>query len=376
MESKDKSLQSACMNDAEVSAFLRRGLDPTRFLECADHIAACLTCCQKLARQGDVAVAKSYFEQGLAPLVDHVPEDGIQRYVCGRLGLTRIREIDSHLAACSQCADEVRDLRGFIASLHQPHPFFLTRQFMAVASVAALALLLIVIAIFTLRRPRELIVLNDASGRVVLDARGGLEGVGHIDPDQEKAVMQAVTQQRLSFPPSLQEISGKPGALMGIAEPAAFRLQSPVGIVVQSSRPTLSWTTDPQSIGYRVILKDESGGQIVKSVLLHTTSWTVSSDLERGHTYVWQIVSSRKRGEEVTAPQPPASAAKFIVLDESTNTRLQRLPPSHLVRAVLYANAGLLGDAHRELTALQLANPDVPLLRTFVDEIQQAHADE
>ena len=86
-------------------------------------------------------------------------------------------------------------------------------------------------------------------------------------------------------------------------------------------------------------------------------------------------LSSRKNGEEVIAPRPPAAAAKFIVLDKSTIFKLQHLPSSHFVRAVLYANAGLMDDANRELAAVREANPQSQLVRNLSDQLRQARTD-
>jgi len=376
MEPKDKSLRSVCMNDAEITAFRHRDLNGPRFLECADHIEHCDACREKLARQADLAAARSQFEQDLAPFVDHISDDEIQLYVSGQLGLTRIRELDGHLARCAQCADEVRDLTAFVGSLNSRRTFFLAPRFLTGVGVAA-AMLIVALATFIwLRQPSQVVALNDASGKLALDAHGRLTGAGPLDADQQRTVVQVLTQQKLSLSASLQPIRGTSSALMGAAERPLFRLVSPLGTVVQSSRPTLLWTTVPESTGYKVVVKDESVNARVESPLLHTTSWTVPTDLERSHTYVWQVVCSRKVGGDVIAPEPPASPARFIVLDESTNAKLQHLPPSHLVRAVLYANAGLLDDANRELNALEKVNPESPLLRSLRDQLQQLHTSE
>jgi hypothetical protein len=373
MKPKDAMSQSACMTDVEMSAFLRRELDGPRFLACADHIAECEACRDKLVRRQDLAAVKSQFERDIGPFVEHVPEDEIQQYVSGRLAHARIREIDRHLARCTQCAGEIRDLRNFAAEMPPAHAFFLSKSFMAVAAVV---LVVVAVAFLSLRRPREVVVLNDVYGRVSLDQRGALSGTGLLTADQQQAVRQALTQQNLSFPASLQAIHEEPGTLMGAAESAPFRLLAPIGAVVRSSRPTLSWSSDPKSVSYRVTLKDQNTGEIIQSPELQTTSWTLSTDLERNHTYVWQVVSSQKQGEAVIAPQPPAPPAKFIVLDAATNSKLQQLPPSHFVRAVLYANAGLLDDANNELMELQKLNPQSPLVRNLLDQLRQVRANE
>jgi hypothetical protein len=365
------------MNDAEIAAFLRRHLEGPRFLECALHLAECDTCREKLAREQDLGAMKVGFETYLSPFAEHIPENEIGSYVSGRLGPTRMREMDGHLKKCAQCAGEVRDLRKFTGSLRSDRAFlFLPRKFMARATIAAAALAVAILAFIAFRRPSEVVSLIDTSGRISLDSHGAVRGDGKLDRDQQNAVRQALAQQKLSFPDALRSLHGEGGTLMGAAESIPFRLESPIATVVQSSRPTLSWTSDSESMAYIVTVKDQNSGEVVKSSLLKTTYWTVPTDLERSHTYIWQVVSSRKHGEEVIAPPPLAPAAKFIVLDESTNSKLQHLPPSHLVRAVLYADAGLLDDANRELTMLQNANPKSSLVRNLSDQLRQARSSE
>jgi len=370
MEPKDQRLQ--CMSDVEIGAFLRRELEGPRFLECVEHIASCDACRRKLARGHDLAATKLRLERDLSPLVEHVNEEEVQQYVAGRLSLARIREIDGHLTRCPQCAAEIRDLRNFVTS-QSTSVFFLPKWFMVGASATLVA---IIIAVVSLRRAPEVVSLNDGAGRITLDAHGNLRGVGPLGPDEENIVKQALLQQKLPFPASLQALQEQPGTLMGSEELAPFRLETPVGTAVQNVRPTLSWTADPESAGYRVTIKDENTGEVIQSLLIQATSWTTSRDLERGHVYVWQVISSRRRGQEAIAPNPASPPAKFIVLDTSMNSKLQKLPPSHLVRAVLYANAGLVDDANRELTELQKLDSQSPVVRNLLEQVRRTRANE
>jgi hypothetical protein len=373
MEKRDKNLQHSCLNEAEIGAFLQRDLEGPRFLECVEHIAQCDTCRERLALRQDLAAAESRLEQELSPFVDHTSEDEVQKYVSGKLGLTRIREIDAHIARCAQCAEEIRDLRDFVVVSQPVSGFFFSRRFMIPAAVALTAL---AIAFVSLRRPRDVVSLNDGSGRITLDERGTLKGVGSLDSGERNTVRETLVQQRLSFPASLRAIREESGTLMGATEPAPLQLKSPIGTVVQSDRPTLSWTSDPQSTGYIVTVRDQNNGQIITSPRMQSTAWTVLPELERSHTYVWQVLSSRNNGQQVIAPRPPAAAAKFIVLDETTNSKLQHLPASHLARAVLYANAGLLDDVSFELAALREANPQSQLVRSLSEQLQQVRGNE
>lgn len=358
------------MNEVEIGAFLRRELEGPRFLECVEHIGGCDDCRGKLAQRKDLAAAKLQLEGDLSPFVEHISEEEVQQYVTGRLSLDRIREIDGHLAQCSHCAAEIRDLKDF-ATAQPTRTFSPPRWFMVAASAA---LVVVVIAFVSLRPPRDVVSLNDEPERISLDEHGILNGVGTLAPDEKELVKQALIQQRLSFPASLLELQEQPGTLMGIVESAPFRLEAPVGTAVRSNRPTLSWTADSESAGYKVTIKDQNAGTAIESDLLQTTSWTIPRALDESHVYVWQVASLRKDNNEIVAPQPPAAPAKFVVLDSSANSKLQQLPPSHLVRAVLYANAGLLDDANQELDVVQKANPQSALVQHLLDQVRQTRA--
>ena len=81
--------------------------------------------------------------------------------------------------------------------------------------------------------------------------------------------------------------------------------------------------------------------------------------LPRGRTYTWQVVAE-SAGRRLVAPAPPEPDVRFRVLDASRAEALSAARSrraSHLVLGVLYAEAGLIDDAHRELLALHRDNP-------------------
>jgi len=79
--------------------------------------------------------------------------------------------------------------------------------------------------------------------------------------------------------------------------------------------------------------------------------------------------------ESITAPQPPEPEARFLVLDALTLERIEetrrRTSRSHLVLGILYAEAGLLDDAERELTALATLNPGVALPKGLLADLRE-----
>ncbi len=128
--------------------------------------------------------------------------------------------------------------------------------------------------------------------------------------------------------------------------------------MVLETRPTLRWSPLPGATIYVVTLQDQATGQAISSVSLTRTEWVPDQALTRGTTYAWQVAASGSGGAETVVPRPPDPPARFRVLGASDAEHFQTLPASHLVRGVLYANAGLLDDAERELAALSAQNPN------------------
>jgi len=103
------------------------------------------------------------------------------------------------------------------------------------------------------------------------------------------------------------------------------------------------------------------------------TAWTVTPPLARGQSYSWQV-KAIKDGQQFQAPKPPAPQARFRVLggqqaDEIVRAR-RSYGSSHLVLGLMYARAGLLDEAARELRALQSANPNSDVARRLLASIQ------
>ena len=102
-------------------------------------------------------------------------------------------------------------------------------------------------------------------------------------------------------------------------------------------------------------------------------SWTATQSLSRGQVYSWQV-KAVKDGQEVTVPRPPAPQAKFRVIDQGRLNEIlaaeQAYGSSHLTLALLYARAGLLKEAERQLLVLQSANPRSEIVRKLLRQLR------
>lgn len=215
------------------------------------------------------------------------------------------------------------------------------------------------------------LALNDASGRVTLDATGNVGGLGSISPSSVQAVKQALTTGRVEVP-QLSELIGKKSTLLGTDESDAFLLLSPVGTITRTARPTLRWRQLTGATSYTVAILDADFNVVANSPSLARTSWSPPHALELGRVYSWQVTAV-KDGKEIISPSAPAPEARFKVLDKATANELshvERVAGSHLVRGTLYARAGVLDDAERELRVLLEDNPNSPIARKLLQSVR------
>lgn len=85
---------------------------------------------------------------------------------------------------------------------------------------------------------------------------------------------------------------------------------------------------------------------------------------------MWQVEGSVD-GRVVVAPSPPAPPATFSVVPHTDAERLARAPESHLIRGILYANAGVLDQAAEELEQLRAQNPESEAVRQLLAQLHR-----
>jgi hypothetical protein len=219
-------------------------------------------------------------------------------------------------------------------------------------------------------RPAQL-QIADGNGRVTVSEQGRVSGLD-APPAVIERVEAALGSRRLAVG-EVAELGGARGALMGQSPtPGGFGLVSPVGVVVESTRPRLRWDELPGASVYEVTILGLDLVPMVTSQAVHGAEWTPPADLPRGRTYVWQV-AALKAGTRVIAPAPPAPEARFHVLDAARAQRLDdvRRTSSRLALAVLLADAGLVDDSRRELLALRAQNPESEVVQSLLDSLPQ-----
>lgn len=186
-----------------------------------------------------------------------------------------------------------------------------------------------------------------------------------------EAVAQIVARPSLDAPPVFLALQPVMPRLRGPEPPEVGRVVAPLAVIVESSRPELTWTLPAG--GTAVASLYDGAALIEASPPLHDTRWRPSHDLPRGRVYAWQVEVVH-RGETSILPPPSAPPARFAVLGAAEAAELARArvmtPNDHLLLAVLSARAGLQAEAEHELQALVAQRPADPLPRALLASVQ------
>lgn len=362
----------------------------------------------------------------------HLSSERLAIYVAG--GFDEIdRELaESHFEVCPQCAAQAQGLRAQTArdveavgrssalTGAQAPPGALSAQLMATSgpaslrsrfplpplalkvagAVAMLALLVLAFALWFRDKKEEsavvvqppapapsipnsathpppeappapiLLELKDGGGTITLDLRGNFVGLDSLSPPDQQRVKAALETREVQISKTIKELRDSSAPTMGGSGGGALALLSPAGAVVASRRPTFRWRPLNGATSYQITITDPAAGyrEVVSSPQLQGRKWTADRPLERGRVYTWQITARAGDGE-VKSPE-----AKFKVLAPAAAGALARVNRIYagrrLALGLLYAEAGLLDDAERELKALVVANPQTPIAKSLLRDLR------
>ena len=406
------------LSQTQLAGYSGRTLYPDELLAVDSHLASCDECHERLTRIkpgtsiecGEERFHLDY-DQHLVPYVEGTAKE-IDREI-----------VDSHVAQCSRCADELSDLLAFkdqpVATLSSearkpsgrkqwlPQWRLLPSPVFAAAVVIAVFVLTLAVIWWTkyptarpvekvetkpspapttetapstpelAKQPREepLIVLNDAGRQVTVNQQGRLEGLNELSPDLRESVEKALATRQLRASPALTGwTTGAANLRSGLEQQSTFAPLNPTDVVVETDRPTFRWRPLEAVRDYVVTVYDDKLRQVATSGPVNGTEWTTPTALTRGVTYSWQI-SALKDGEKVISPKPPLPEARFRILDQSAVVELARLKKSagssHLVMGVFYWKHGLIEKSVREFRALAKANPNSAAVKELLASIRR-----
>jgi hypothetical protein len=400
------------LSQKQVEDYSLHQLGAAELLAVSDHLGACEVCRVRVegALSGDVAFLalhdEAFSENGFDSA--HLTAGQTADYVDQSLAGEALQMVDDHLSGCEHCALAVADLRAFrneiapsldrrygpvseggwrqrFASLFKvgPVPAF---------GAAALAVLVVATIAWLVWRTQgekapEVVAVSSPTPPVSqpspspepsLQPPPAQEVVaqlndGEVPPAYQNRVKEVLTSQRIGRSSQLQGLTRPSSTLMGSNNQPEFSVLEPTGSVSLTDRPAFRWSEMEGATGYVVEVYDDQFKLAASSPQLTNRSWTIPQPLPRGKVYSWQV-KAIKDGQEITWPRPPAPQAKFRILDQSKANELARArraySSSHLTLGLLYADAGLLREAEHEFRLLLRANPNSPLARTLLRQVQ------
>jgi anti-sigma factor RsiW len=113
---------------SQVRAYVRGALHPSTLVGIDDHLENCAACKAALARESDASFGAEAFARALAapetrPESPHLTFDHLRGAVDGTLTAPDRDWVEAHQALCMMCAQELRDLERFAATLpERPAP--------------------------------------------------------------------------------------------------------------------------------------------------------------------------------------------------------------------------------------------------------------
>ena len=369
----------------QLAGYSGRTLDSDELLAVDRHLASCDACHKRLP---DVALRPS-LASGEAPF--HLDYDQhLEPYVDGNANDIDREIVDSHVAECFKCADELKDLLAFkdqpavaitgddaVTSSRWkewlPQWPLLSNPRFATAGVITVILAIAVLLWTAYRASRRvehagtgsseaekqqqavqkeqpppastehknspsdqptpsreepLITLNDAGRQILVNQRGQLEGLDELPPELKENVERALATRRLRDSPALTGWSTGAGALRGELENQnTFAPLEPMDVVIETDRPKFRWQALEGARQYVVTIHDAKLREVASSGPIEGTEWIARNSLDRGVTYSWQI-SALKDGKTVVSPKPPLREARFRILDQRATVSLAKLKKS------------------------------------------------
>ena len=419
------------LSELDLKKYVERQMSGAELLAFDAHMSECDPCADKMADHSSAAVISSDILIGDAGIDEHLRYEQFEQYVDGELDAVDMEIVEVHRGVCDFCSDQINELVRLRATLEigndssqssaVPTPPYFTfwerlraGWYLKIAAPAFGIVLLGAVLWFAWLSPnmsrievaevrdptpgrgnsniaeinlepdgqtnsnqilsQSVTSLSDGGSRIEMDAAGKITG---LNASQfENRVKSALSTQNIEISPAAKELRSQSGVLMGDASPGvSFPLTTPVGKVIQTDRPQFRWRELKDAESYVVTIFDSNFNKVAESPSLRQAAWTTGTPLKRGAVYQWQVTAI-KDGQEIKSPVRPAPDARFKVLDVAAANDIaaakRQSGNSHLLLGILYANAGLIDDAERELQALVQKNPSSDVARRLLNKVRAA----
>ncbi len=338
----------------QASAWRDRSAEAEELLLLDDHLAGCAEC-RALVAQGlesSVLQVRKQFSS------DHLTDAQLDDFALRR---PLPADVMRHIDECDDCRLDADDLRRHADSAPEvrtgkpegkARPAIPSWLRSVAAAIAITALGLSVWLALNRRKTGEPEARPAAS-----DPRD--EFASNIPAPYREEVLAAMKSGKLDIPASIAATAAGPIQLRSaeVARPS-FHVVSPLATAVVEDTPLFRWTPVAGAT-FTVSVYDDQFRLVTKSRALKETAWRPDRSLARGAVYRWEVKMVSGEHTE-SAPGTTEPEATFSVLGDADARRLAdaraAMSNEPLAMGILYANAGALDDARRELSAAALGS--------------------
>ena len=300
----------------------------------------------------------------------HLRPEIVFGYRRGLLTAAELRDLDSHLAVCATCRQQLAAAMGVSTgsaaaaleeTLTEARPTAKSSSFLWYAAAAVLAVALGLSAWFAIghREPSKQIAMVTGGNQAML-------------AEEQRKVDAALRSGNILLPDFMKDLRPKREVLMGAPSAARMELVTPASTAVATPRPIFRWTSLGEKWKYRVRVFAPGFQLVAESPEISADEWTSAVDLPSGVNLEWQV-NALLGDERLTFPQPPALPPRFRVLDPSTIARIKQVAAqpgvTDLMVAIEWAEAGAIDDARRALEMALHADPQKPDVQRLLDSL-------
>lgn len=424
--------RSEHLSDDDINRYLNKRMSAADALAADDHLSACANCRERFLDPATVEATYGFVRCAIDSVAEpaaeyHTLYEDMAAYVDGDLGSREREHLLSHLENCVECDAAVAELQGMreaiasdlgggvavepgitvraVAALGKPSPRIVVPIMIVLLLVAGLGwigtrrfrsalnemraevdrlqgendrLQEVVkesrteVTVLGLRLDGA-VVLRDEGGVITLDRNGELGGLDILAAEYRQEIRSVLESGRVFLPAILGQLHTKPKNMMGPTAEQSFKLIAPVGVVVESDRPTFRWSEFSGVDHYEVVVYEvKTLKEIAVAIDLHQTEWRPSTALTPNVLYAWQVRAVKDRNE-IKIPSLDEGEARFAVLDRKKAAEIEDVRRDykgfHLLLGTLYARAGLVEKAEQEFEALRKTNPQSGFVRELLKSL-------
>jgi hypothetical protein len=188
-----------------------------------------------------------------------------------------------------------------------------------------------------------------------------------LSGNERQAVRESVQVGRIQISKDLALLQENP--ILRGNEKIAVPQISPKDEATLENRPVLRWE-NLENYEYKIIILDQGLKKVAESGVLSQNSWQTEKPIPADF-YFWKVLARKKGAAEFEQTE---NKAFFKIVGEPEKSRIEKakkLTKSNLVTAVLYARAGLLREAERELNAELQKYPNSVKAKKMLEQVRQ-----